>query len=366
MTQLDIGTTEPKIPSSDAEVRVLPSNGHDAWKAGRAEILTVVCLSIVSLVVALDSTILVPVLPLDLSALHWRSFRRVRQERSIFLFALGTLVACFSHGFPQFLAGRTIQGVGGGGIVTLVLIICTDIIPLRQRPKFTSFLQVSWALGTVSGPLIGAAFAEYVSWRWIFYINFPICGIGGVMAFLVIRFRDRHKSWATKFSEVDWIGGLLFIGSTTAFLLGITWGGVQYAWNSYQTLLPLLLGIVGVVTTLFWEVRHAKNPFIRKALFNNLSGLSAYTCALLQGLLVRLVDELLKSGQLSPDTVLEILGGASLTRLGQMAANCLHKCIECCSYFCSCSCSCFLYESVRVNRPHVDQELTFFGLLGPS
>lgn len=184
----------------------------DTWKAGRAEILTVICLSIVSLIVALDSTILVPVLPVSrclprsmrlliflqtlavalngsaietfwagtsflLASSTFQPFigalsdvfgRRELLLLSIFLFALGTLVACLSHGFAQFLAGRTIQGVGGGGITTLVLVICTDIIPLRQRPKFTSFMQISWALGTVSGPLIGAAFAEYVSWRWMY------------------------------------------------------------------------------------------------------------------------------------------------------------------------------------------------------
>lgn len=82
------------------------------------------------------------------------------------------------------------------------------------------------------------------------------------------------------------MGGASFIASSTAFILGVTWGGVQYPWHSYQTLLPLVLGCLGIVGTVYWEFQYAKYPFIRKALFNNLSGLSAYTCALLQGLLV--------------------------------------------------------------------------------
>lgn len=50
--------------------------------------------------------------------------------------------------------------------MALVLIICTDTIPLRERPKFNSYVQMSWALGTVTGPLIGAALAERATWRW--------------------------------------------------------------------------------------------------------------------------------------------------------------------------------------------------------
>jgi MFS family permease len=86
----------------------------------------------------------------------------------IFLFALGSLLACLAHEFRLLLAGRTLQGIGGGGIIVLVLVICTDIIPLRQRPQFTSYVQIPWGVGTVSGPLIGAAFAEKVTWRWMY------------------------------------------------------------------------------------------------------------------------------------------------------------------------------------------------------
>lgn len=107
------------------------------------------------------------------------------------------------------------------------------------------------------------------------------------MAFFTIRFRKRQKTFAKKVSEIDWVGGCLLICSAVAFLLGITWGGIQYPWDSYQTLLPLLLGACGLVLTVVWEAKYASNPFIRMTLFSSWSGISAYVCAVFQGFIVR-------------------------------------------------------------------------------
>ncbi|ETI28304.1 hypothetical protein G647_00753 [Cladophialophora carrionii CBS 160.54] len=302
------------VPSDRAEPHDNPTGNPEAWTAGRAEILAIVSLAIISLVVALDSTILVPVLPvlaikLNGSAIEtfWAGTsyllasatlqpltgamsdifgRRCLLLINIGLFALGSLLACLAHDFRLLLCGRTIQGVGGGGIIVLNLIICTDIIPLRQRPRFTSYVQISWGIGTLFGPLIGAAFAERVTWRWIFYINFPICGIGAFLIAYSIRFTDRQISFAQKWSEVDWIGGIFFLASITSTLLALTWGGVQFPWDSWQTLLPLLLGLVGLLGTTLWEIKGARRPFLRISLFSSISSIAIYTCAIFQGVVL--------------------------------------------------------------------------------
>lgn len=98
--------------------------------------------------------------------------RRALLLLSLIAFGAGTLVcAPVAHGFPVFFAGRALQGVGGGGIVTMGQVIYADIVPLRQRPKYFSIVLVSWALGTVLGPLVGGYVVEHYSWRWCFYIN---------------------------------------------------------------------------------------------------------------------------------------------------------------------------------------------------
>ena len=91
---------------------------------------------------------------------------------SIGFFTLGTLLcAPLAKNFDVLLTGRALQGIGGGGIITMGQVIFSDIIPLRQRPKYFSMVLIAWALGTVLGPLLGGLFVEKANWKWCFYIN---------------------------------------------------------------------------------------------------------------------------------------------------------------------------------------------------
>lgn len=185
------------------------------------------------------------------------------------------------------LAGRVIQGVGGGGLIPLAMIIITDLVPLRQRPKYAAIVQVSMALGTILGPLIGGCFEEYTSsstgWRWVFYINFPLSVLAGVMLFASVRF----QKGGVQLRSVDWIGQVLFIASISIFLIGLSWGGVQYSWGSYQTLIPLCLGVVGIIATALWEFLGTSHPFIRLSILTDRSSLAVYAAAIVQGTIVR-------------------------------------------------------------------------------
>jgi MFS family permease len=91
---------------------------------------------------------------------------------SIAAFTFGTLLcAPIAKSFTVMFAGRAIQGIGGGGIITMGQVIFADIIPLRQRPKYFAIVQAAWAIGTVIGPLVGGLFVDHSTWRWCFYIN---------------------------------------------------------------------------------------------------------------------------------------------------------------------------------------------------
>ena len=104
----------------------------------------------------------------------------------------------------------------------------------------------------------------------------------------IIRLKTKQSSIIAKLTRVDWIGGFLFIGSMTSFLMAVTWGGVQHAWSSAATLAPLIIGIAGTVVSIMWEKWGAREPFIRLAIFSNRSALAGYYCAMTQGLVVRL------------------------------------------------------------------------------
>ncbi|KFY24241.1 hypothetical protein V493_05366 [Pseudogymnoascus sp. VKM F-4281 (FW-2241)] len=284
------------------------------WKPRREENLIMMCLSLVTLIVALDATILVPALPIISHALNGNAVltfwagtsylltsavfqpflgalsdifgRREILFLSLSLFTIGTLVCCTANNFTSLLAGRSIKGIGGGGIIAMVLVVLTDIVPLRQRPKYTSYVQVTLAFGTISGPLIGGAIVQHLTWRWLFYLSFPFCGIGLALIPFVVKLKKQKTTFINMFLHVDWLGSFLFIGSTTSFLIAITWGGVQFPWGSYQTLVPLLIGIAGCVVTVFWEKWGAKFPFVRLSIFKARSAYAAYFCAMTQGLLL--------------------------------------------------------------------------------
>lgn len=164
------------------------------WKPKKEEWLIMATLSISSLVVALDSTILVTVLPtlaVQLNGTAQETFwagtsyllanavlqpmiaslsdefgRKELLLPSIVLFFTGSVICSIANTFTVLLPGRVIQGVGGGGIITLTQLIFADIVPLRQRPKFFSVVLISWAIGTVVGPVLGGVLAEKSTWRW--------------------------------------------------------------------------------------------------------------------------------------------------------------------------------------------------------
>ena len=151
---------------------------------------------------------------------------------SLVLFGVGAIVAAVANNFTTILVGRSIQGVGGGGIISLTEIIVTDMVPLRERGKWFSFLSAMWSVGTVVGPLLGGGFAQNVTWRWIFWINLPFIGIGGVMITLFLKLNYQTSSFLAKLRRVDWVGMSIFLGSTTGFLIPLSWGGVMYPWDS--------------------------------------------------------------------------------------------------------------------------------------
>jgi MFS family permease len=205
---------------------------------------------------------------------------------SISLFTLGTIICASAMNITQLLVGRCIQGIGGGGIVTLAQVILTDIIPLRQRPTFIGVIQGAWAVGTVTGPLFGGAIAQHTTWRWIFYLNFPICGAGLIMTLLVVKLKAPRTFTPQLFLEFDWIGGFLFVSSTCSFLIGLVWGGSEFPWDSWHTQVPIVFGALGVVATVVWEIYGAASPFLPLSTFRNVSSVMAYFGAFVQGLLV--------------------------------------------------------------------------------
>jgi MFS family permease len=78
----------------------------------------------------------------------------------LLFFTIGSILCGVAPRISVLLVGRCIQGIGGGGIIVGAQIICADIVPLRQRPKWFSVVLLAWAIGTVLGPLLGGLFVS--------------------------------------------------------------------------------------------------------------------------------------------------------------------------------------------------------------
>ncbi|KAH7308938.1 major facilitator superfamily domain-containing protein [Stachybotrys elegans] len=285
------------------------------WTPGKGEWAAMGTMAVVSLMVALDATILVPALPTLAVDLHgtaneafWAgtSFlltstvfqplivslsdifgRKELLLVSIFFFTLGTLIcAPIAHDMTTFLAGRSIQGIGGGGIISMGQVVYADIVPLRQRPKYFAMVLGAWAIGTVSGPLLGGAFVNANRWRWCFYINLPICGLGFVLVPLFVRLTTKKTSLASKLARVDWIGGFLFVCGLASFLIGLSWAGTQFDRLSIQTLAPIFVGLYALASSIAWERFVASEPFLSISLFLSPSAVAAYATAFGNGFIL--------------------------------------------------------------------------------
>ena len=198
--------------------------------------------------------------------------RRNPMVLSIVLFALGSGISGGANESGMFIAGRTIQGIGSGGILLLVELIVCDLVPLRERGKYLGIVLSSSAVGAVVGPVIAGALVE-ADWRWIFYLNLPICGLVIFMMIFSVRLRHRTAaSWTTSLARVDWIGSILFVTSLCSLLVGLIFGGTdaKFAWDSWRVILPIVLGVVGwIVFHIYETTSFCKEPTIPSILFSN-------------------------------------------------------------------------------------------------
>ncbi|KAL4781012.1 major facilitator superfamily domain-containing protein [Aspergillus varians] len=217
--------------------------------------------------------------------------RRWMLISSVVIFAIGSAMAGGANNTSAIIAGRAVQGIGGGGINILVDTVICDLVPLRQRGKYVALMASVWAVGTTIGPVLGGAFAQHISWRWVFYINLPLCGVS--LFLLVVFLRVTHPPrppnttvWQ-QFQRVDVAGNTILTLAVVAILLALTWAGTAYAWSSWRVLVPLTLGLAGLI---FFPIHQASRfcpePSIPIQLFSSATALCALWISFLQNLLL--------------------------------------------------------------------------------
>ncbi|MER9138558.1 MFS transporter [Mesorhizobium sp. M0830] len=156
--------------------------------------------------------------------------RRPTIYAAILIFLAGSLVSAMAPNMLVLIVGRAIQGGGGGGLFALAQTVIGDLVPPRERARYSAWIAGTWAVASIAGPLLGGTFAEHLHWSLIFWINMPL----GLIAMAIINKPLRKLPIAAKHHRIDGLGALLLVAATALLLLALNWGGSEYPWLSRE------------------------------------------------------------------------------------------------------------------------------------
>jgi multidrug resistance protein len=200
----------------------------------------------------------------------------------IAMFLLGSVLCGLAWSMPVLIAARGLQGLGAGAVQPIGMTVIGDLYTLRERAKVQGYVASVWGISSVVGPTFGGAFSQLLSWRFIFWINIPLCLLAALM---LRRFAERVERGRVK---VDYVGAALLTVATTLVVLGLLEGGQSWAWGSWQT--PAVFGVAAVLLVAFVLVeRVVEQPVLPLWVFGSrtlrtTSALSFLVGALLLGL----------------------------------------------------------------------------------
>ena len=189
--------------------------------------------------------------------------RRLLFQIAIVTFVIGSLLAGFSQNIDQLIAFRAIQGLGGGGLMSLALAVIGDIIPPRERGRYQGYFAAVFGTSSVLGPVLGGFFADGPGWQWIFFMNVPIGLVALVVTSVALKMPHVRRD-----HTIDYLGAALVVGAVSSFLLYTAWAGPDEGWGSTIGIGLLAAGVVLAVAFVAVELR-AKEPILPMRLFRN-------------------------------------------------------------------------------------------------
>jgi EmrB/QacA subfamily drug resistance transporter len=189
--------------------------------------------------------------------------RKVFFIAAIVVFLVGSMLCGFATNMMMLILFRALQGLGGGGLMVGAQAVIADVVPPRERGKYSGLFGAVFGAATVLGPLMGGFIVEYWSWRWIFFVNVPF----GIVA-LVATAAALPNAGERKQHVIDYAGIVTLTVATSALILFTSLGGSSFAWMSWRSVSLLVGGLV--VTALFVLIeRRSPEPVLPPSLFAN-------------------------------------------------------------------------------------------------
>ncbi len=174
----------------------------------------------------------------------------------IAVFLLGSVLCGAAWSMPALILFRAVQGVGAGAVQPVSMTVVGDMYTVEERARVQGYIAGVWGVSSVVGPALGGLFSQYLSWRWIFYLNLPL---GAVATWLLAR-RFTEEIARTS-HRIDYTGAALLTAGCSLVILGLLEGGVAWAWASATSLLVFVAG--GAVLAAFLLVeRRTVEPIL--------------------------------------------------------------------------------------------------------
>lgn len=176
---------------------------------------------------------------------------------AIISFTLASMLCGMAQSMLQLVLARALQGIGGGMLMATSFASIPDLFPdTRQRLRWQVLFSAAYGLASALGPSLGGYLTEYLGWRWVFFVNFPV----GILSLVFVwRFLPKIRHSAQIPARMDWFGALLVALALGCFQLCVEWLS-----QDKSTVTLMFLGSVGIISsiTLIWWERRCENPIL--------------------------------------------------------------------------------------------------------
>jgi EmrB/QacA subfamily drug resistance transporter len=183
--------------------------------------------------------------------------RRTTLLVAIAIFVAGSLVCALAPTMLILILARGLQGLGGGGLISLAQTIIADIVSPRERPRYQAYIAGVFVVSSIAGPVLGGFFAEHLDWSLIFWINLPLGLLAFSMTNSLLKKLPRHE----RPHSLDMLGAALMAAATITLMLALNWGGIRYPWASAPILGLFATSLVFSVLFIL-RLKSAAEPFI--------------------------------------------------------------------------------------------------------
>jgi len=201
---------------------------------------------------------------------------------SLALFMVGSIACGAAWNIGSLIAFRAVQGVGGGMMTPLITTLLVQAVGTSKIGRLMSAISLPVVVVPIFGPVIAGLIISNISWRWIFYVNVPICLVGLVLAWRELPAGRPQGGGAG--SRIDVVGLVLLPPALVALLYGLAEVSTDGGFGHAGVIIPMIIGVVLLAAYCVHALRTSATPMVDLKLFRIRTFTGASTLLFLAGL----------------------------------------------------------------------------------